>query len=283
MASSNTGGQSTAGRLSIVDDQNADLDARISALRAIEEEVGDSDDLIKKVIGILEDDGKPGELRMAALEILEFIDISSALFVTYRPQFMAALRSALDDKDRHLRDSAIERLALEKDEYVQRRLLEGIQGQAKPLVGTTRAIQYLGYDIHAEHYPILQEIVQNPPSQAARMEAIRLLASDASSVQLLGEILRNKGERSEVRQISAASLHAIAPEEFENHAKQIVLDDDEDDDLRATVLTALEQFASPESVRQDPRLNEQVQRLNTSSSSRHLKKATKKFIAKHIS
>jgi len=97
----------------------------------------------------------------------------------------------------------------------------------------------------------------------------------------LGQILRDKNEQSDVRQISAAALRSISPEEFESLAKQIVKDDSEDNHLQATVVSALGLFSSPESIRQDAELTEQVQRLHDSSSSRHLKKAAKSFIAKH--
>lgn len=269
--------------VSIVRDKDEDAQIRVSALNAIGIETGKRHDLIELVIEILGDAGEPAALRIMALDVLQRNSFSSDISVSMRSQYMAALRSVVEDKNFDLRYRATEILAMEKDEFIQRRLLDGLTGRSKRLMGPTKAIQLLGYDIHAEHYPMLRAMVQNPPSQAAKKEAMRLLAADASSAPLLTEILRNKGEKNDVRRISAAALQSIAPEEFESHAIQIVLGDDEDDVLRATLVNALELYASPASLSQDARLNEKVQEFSDSSTSRDLKHAAVRYIAKHIS
>src|SRR5262249_42950967 len=150
-------------------------------------------------------------------------------FPAKRPDYLAALRSIIDDPDAELRRRAIGILAREKDEYVQRRLIDGLEGRSEALVPTEKAIQYLGYDVHAEYFPLLRRIVEDPPNPEARTEAVRLLAADPSSTDLLLTIFSDKGESPDVRKISAIGLHSAAPHRFEEQARRIVLDDDEDD------------------------------------------------------
>ena len=113
------------------------------------------------------------------------------------------------------RDASIEVttlfLAKEHDEYAQRRLHKRLQKRSKTLVPPAKAIQLLGYDIHAEHYLILKKIVKNPPSVAAKKQAVRLLGTDNSSKALLKRIRKDKNEAPDVRAVSATALQALDP------------------------------------------------------------------------
>lgn len=273
--------EEVAETVDIISDKEENLEIRASALHAISINIGDSSELIDRVLNLLGDDTESPELRLSALKVLQQLSFSSVIFKSKRPEYLAALRPIIDDKDTKLRQQAIKILAINKDEYVQRRLLEQLRGHSKALIGISKAIQMLGYDIHAEHYPILKDILRNPPSRAAKKEAVRLLSADPSSKEYLTEILKDKSEHSEVRKISAVALQSLSPEEFENQAKEIVLDDDDDDDLRATCVNALDQFANPTSLNQDAKLNKHIKNLHQKSTSRQLKKAVKRFISKH--
>lgn len=264
----------------IILDKDEKTELRITALQMISLDIGKSHEYMDIVLEILGDETETHELRMNALLTLKQLGFSSIPFRTKRPEYINTLKAIIEDKDRELRTSAIETLAIEKDEYIQRRLLDQLQGRSKPLVSTTKAIQLLGYDIHAEHYPILREIIKNPPSRAAKMEAVRLLASDPSSKELLMEILRDKDEHRDVRKLSAAALQILAPEEFEQHAKQIILDQDDYDEIKTVSINALNQFASPNMLSQDSELNEQIKALNETAKSKHLKRTTSNYMTK---
>ncbi len=265
--------------VNIVRDQNEALENRVSALHMISADVGESHDLLDVVLDILRDESEPHELRMAAFSVLDQLSFSSpTLFIAKRPDYLETLRGLVEDKDTEVRHRAIEILSLEKDEYVQRRLLDQLEGKATRVVGTAKAIQLLGNDIHAEHYPLLREIVQNPPSRAAKKEAVRLLSSDPSSQELLVDILRDKDEHREVRKLSAVALQTLAPEAFAQHAREIVLDDDEYDEIRTTSINALSQFADPEALSQDTDLSHQVEALKEATSSKQLTKASESFL-----
>jgi hypothetical protein len=266
--------------INIIRDKNEDTQLRISALDGISIEIAQRHDLIDMVLDLLRDDTEPVALRKAALAVLEQASFSATVFSPKRPEYLAVLRSLIDDADAKLRQRAMEVLASEKDEYLQRRLIEGLQDPAKALIPPEKAIQLLGYDIHAEHYPFLREMINNPPNAAAKQEAVRLLAADPTSKDLLADILMDKGEDREVRKISAVALQSLAPAEFEDHAKQIVLDDDEDDDLRATSMSALDHFADQESLRQDSVFNEAVEQLQERPKSKELERVVDKYVEK---
>lgn len=266
--------------IDVIRDGEVDADLRASAVHAIDIEVGKRHDLIDLVIGLLRDSAEPTVLRLAALRVLQQSSFSGRAFNPKRPEYLAALRTVIDDQDASLRQEALQILAQHKDEYAQRRLLEGLEDSSKALIPPGKAIQLLGYDIHAEHYPILRDMVQNPPSPEAKQQAVRLLAADPTSKELLADRLKDKDERREVRNASAAAFQSLAPAEFEEQAKQIVLDDDEYDDLRATAINALTLFADQEALNQDAELTGRVERLREQSPSKEVRRTADRFLRK---
>lgn len=267
--------------IGVLRDDEADEPLRSAALQVISGAVEERPELIDTLLEVLRDTARPANVRMAVLDVLQQISFRMAAFPAKRPDYLAALRSIIDDPDAQLRQRAIGILAREKDEYVQRRLIDDLEGRSEALVPTEKAIQYLGYDIHAEYFPLLRRIVEHPPTPAARTEAVRLLAADPSSTDLLLTILSDKGENRDVRRISAIGLQSASPGQFEEQARRIVLDDDEDDQLQAMSITALTHFANPEALSRDDELTGRIQQLRTESPSREVKQATASYLAKH--
>lgn len=269
--------------VNIIRNKAEEAQLRILALRGISVEIGKSAQLIDMTLDLLRDATEPAELRRTALAVLQMLSFSSPLFTSKRPEYVAALRTIVDDQDAELRQQAMEILAQEKDEYVQRRLVEGLEDPAKALLPPEKAVQLLGYDIHAEYFPFLKEMVKNPPNATAKQEAVRLLAADASSKDLLTEILTDKSEDQEIRRTSAIALQSLAPEEFRGHARGIALDEDESDGLRATSISALDHFDQPESLGMAPALgdtafDERIAELREKAASEDLRRAAEMYI-----
>jgi HEAT repeat protein len=209
------------------------------------------------LVQTLADKSESASARRAALQALQQLAFKVPQFAAIRPAFIEALRTVIDDPDTHLREQAVETLAQEKDEYVQRRLLEGLEHKEKKLVDDQKAIQFLGYDVHAEHYPILRKLAKDSPDAGTRREAVQALAADPQSSNLLYDIYDNKSEDDEVRSASASALMSVAPEKFEERAKQAVVDESDAENVRAASLTALTYF-SPEAIEKDKGFVEQV-------------------------
>jgi HEAT repeat protein len=275
-----TGDDDLSMALGVIADSDATDDAFTAALQAMSLEVDDHLELIDTLLAYLGDAGNPPDRRLAVLNLLQEISFRMVGFPAKRPEYMAVLRSIIEDPDRKLRRVAIGILAREKDDYVQRRLVDGLEGKSKSLVPAAKAIQFLAYDVHSEYFPIARRIVENPPSQGAKVEAVRLLAADPSGKDLLVGILRDRSEKPEVKMAAAVALQSLDAEEFERQARRIVLDDEEDDQLRALSLNALTYFGSPAVQREDDELARRVESLNSESRSRSVKKATAGYLAK---
>jgi HEAT repeat protein len=258
--------------------KDADVDLRVAAVHALDIEVGKRHDMIDLMIGRLTDDAEPSAVRLAALQVLQQSTFSAATFNPKRPEYLAALRTVIGDPDVSLREQALEILAQEKDEYAQRRLLESLKYPSQALVPPEKAIQLLGYDIHAEHYPILRKTVQDPPSPEAKREAVRMLGSDPVSKELLTGILMDKNERREVRNASASALQSLAPGEFEERAREIAFAQDEYPDIRATAINALTLFADQDALDQDAELVGRVEQLREEAPSDEVERSAERFL-----
>ncbi len=267
--------------IAVLQDSDADAPLLSAALQVINLNVDERPELIDELLVLLRDTTVPTDVRIAVLNVLQQISFRMVLFPAKRPDYLATLRSIIEDPDTQLRRRAIGILAREKDEYVQRRLIDGLERRSKALVPAAKAIQFLGYDVHAEYFPILRRIVGHPPNRAAKREAVRLLAADSSSTDLLLTILKDKSESPDVRRISAIALQSVAPDQLEEQARRIILDDDEDDQLRAVSINALTYFANPAALSQDDELTRRVEQLREESGSRNVKQATAGYMSKY--
>jgi hypothetical protein len=239
-----------------------------------------SDDTLQKSLNVLRDPKQPIKVRLAALQSLQAATFSVIEFEPHREEYFAALRELVDDPDPELRQRVLGILAREKDGYVQKRLLDGLQDASKALVPPEKALQLLSYDVHAEAYPVAREILNAPPNPEAKREALRLLSADASSAPVFEKLLRDKDEDRDIRQISAAALQAVKPKRFQEQAREMLLDNKEYDDIQATALTALEQFGDQKAVTKDEKLMARVDELGKAKSAK-VKKSAKRFMSRY--
>ena len=253
---------------------------RVAALAEVPLAVCDADENLQALLNILRDRKEPIKVRLAALQSLQAASFSVIAFESCRGEYLATLREIVEDPNPELRQRVLGILARENDGYVQKRLLEGLQNPAKALVAPEKALQLLSYDVHAEAYPAARAILNKPPNERAKREALRLLAADANSAPIFEKLLLDKKEGREVRQISAAALQSVRPEKFQKHARELVLDNKEYDDIQATALTALTQFGDESEVSKDEALVKRVGRLEKGKSAK-VKKTAKRFMSKY--
>lgn len=229
-----------------VDDLLSDLgNRRFGATRRIDAVVRAGSTAVKRprlmhaLIALLADAEEDTDVRRAALSAIEAGSFKTVEFRPYVPDYRQALRVAATDEDADLRAEALDVLALARDSYAQELLVTGLQDRGQALVPPVQAVRMLGYDLHAEHYPLLREIVETSRQQPLRRAALRQLAADSGSRALMRTIATDRDEDRQCRAIAAVALQALAPRDFDRVARTIVLDDDEDDDLRATVISAI--------------------------------------------
>lgn len=222
--------------LELVEDAKMDPQLRAAALAKIANQLGKDEGRLDRLTQMTVDKTLPDPLREAALKGLQANSFSSPTFLARRPAYLGALRALVDDDNKKLRETAIEYLAMNKDEYVQRRLLDGLESPKKKITKPELAVQYLAYDLHADHFPILRKLVQDPPNKKTRIEALRNLAADSESKDLLATTMADGAEDSEVRHLCAVGLQRLDPVGFDKSSARILRAAAEDAELKVALL-----------------------------------------------
>jgi HEAT repeat protein len=253
---------------------------RIAALAEAPLAVCESDKDLQAMLNVLRNQDEPVEVRLAALKSLQAASFSVIAFESCRGDYLATLRQVAEDPNPELRQRALGLLARKKDGFAQKKLLEGLKNPDKALVPPEKALQLLSYDVHAEAYSAARAIVNKPPNDDARREALRLLSADASAAPLFEKLLLDKNELREIRQIAASALHALKPEKLQEHAREILLDKSDYDDIKATSLTALTQFGD-EALGKDKALLKSVDRFSVGKALSKYKQSARRFLSKY--
>ncbi|HET9960044.1 MAG TPA: hypothetical protein VFQ61_36380 [Polyangiaceae bacterium] len=274
------GAVSSKAALSDAQDRRKSVRVRAAGLEKLAGAVCAEDKTFNAVLAILQDPDEPPELRSTALRTLQAASFSVVAFNPRRAEYLATLREMSSDAEPELRQSVLGILVRERDGYAQQLLLEGLQDPKAALVSPEKALQLLSYDVHTEAYPMARKIARKPPTPEAKREALRLLGADAGSVALFESVLRNKNEPAEFRRLSAAALQALKPAALQTHAREIVLDDDEDEEVKAASLTALSLFGAADEMGRDDELRAKTTDLK-SSGSPELKRGAKAFLARY--
>lgn len=266
---------------SIATSPKGTVKARVAAAALAPLAVCESDKDLQAMLKTLRNQDEPVKVRLAALQAMQAASFSVVAFESSRGDYIATLRAIADDPDPELRQRVLGILAREKDGYAQKKLLEGLKDPKKALVPPEKALQLLSYDVHADAYSAARDIVKKPPDEMARREALRLLAADATAAPMFEKLLRDKKELREVRQIAASALQALKPEKMQQHAREILLDKSDYDDIKATSLTALAQFGDQEAIGKDKALLKSVDRLSAGKASAKYKQSASRFLGKY--
>jgi len=256
----------------ILKDDKADPGLRVLALYKLAHAIASDKNLILYVLRLLKNKNLPGDIRKAAFSCIQSIRFSSPVIASVQTQITDIFKGLVEDKNQKIREDVISYLAQEKDEYVQRKLLEGIHEPAKALLPEEKAIHLLGYDIHAGIYPILRNIVEKSSNNYSRMEAIHILGSEPDAKDLLLKVYNNKKERYGVRKNSLMALKTYHPEEFNRVATSTAVDDQENPNIRAISINALA-HSNNESSYNNPDITEHLKKIGRKVGSAVLKKA----------
>jgi hypothetical protein len=241
----------------------------------------DFSDSIPALLATLRNAQEPVPVRDAALQALRAATFLGEHFAPYRVDFINALRQiARPDTDPQLRADALEVLAVEKDSDAQELLRRGLREPQFALVPPTKALQLLGYDDHAGAAELALEIFHQTGDLATKEAALRVLATDAKSQDLFAQLLQDKSQPRSLRALSATGLHFLNPQKFSDIAREIVLDDSDFEDIRATSLGALATAPEHQALRQDSGFVERIKQLEAASPLANLSAAAGRFVAK---
>lgn len=242
----------------VLHDKTLPADVRVDVIWRLSAGITTHDDYIEALLEIVQDRDDDGLVRSVALQVLGAAAFQVARFRPHAQAYEQALRNLVGDDDARLRDAAVDRLAVTHDPEVQQVLLAGLKGEGPLPVPRDRAIALLAEDDHLDNLPWLEELYETG-SDAQRQEAVRLMSSYPAARETLERVLRDKDEATQVRQQSAASLHNLAPEHFEDVAKEVATDTEDYAEIRTVSLLTLQHLADSERVLGDDRFLDRLQ------------------------
>ncbi|MEA2125763.1 MAG: hypothetical protein QOI80_2545 [Solirubrobacteraceae bacterium] len=237
------------------------------------------DDDPDTLLARLADPGEDRAVRLDALTRLQAMTFAVERFRPTLPRYIETLREIATGRDRQVRRQALEVLALRRDEYAQRLLIEGLEGERPALVPQRMAVKLLGYDQHATPSDLLGRLATESSDTTVRRQALRALSADGSRAAVFRRIAADPDEDPEIRRIGLTALQSLDPQAFGDIAARVAVDDDVDEDLRAVSLTALagEARAARASGIHD-HLEAPVRDVRARTSSRRLTRAADDFL-----
>ncbi|TGE00817.1 hypothetical protein [Methylobacterium nonmethylotrophicum] len=225
---------------------------------------------VRTLLDILGNDALDPAPRLSALNTLGAAEFQPAAFAPFHAEFIELLRRLALHRSKDIRTAALERLTLTNDPEAQRLLREGLEKIRRPLVTAAKAVQLLARDDHGSAIPLFRRLAANATGQV-REQALRALAVDPKSIPLFEEIAANKQERTQLRQIAAVNLKNTSASRFAKLARDLVLDEQEVDKLRAVAVSAIAHTSDVAARLKSPAFTESVLALGASTGSRALK------------
>jgi hypothetical protein len=260
---------------------NADKKAtdRVKAIESTEAVTYETADL-DALAAVLVDTEAAASVRRAALQQLLVAQFANPAFPKWRKKFIAALVKLMDDPFPEFAEAALGQLVKLKVPAAQTKLLTILRSSDKAPISAAKALQLLRYDVHTDAYPIARELADDAKTDdPTRQAALRLLAADPEAAGLFEKLLKSKKESPEVRRVCAAALNNLKPKAYQKFAQESVLDDDENNAVRAQSLTALATLGDSESLAGNDRLTDKVKELRAGAPTA-VKKAARQYLAK---
>jgi|HubBroStandDraft_4_1064222.scaffolds.fasta_scaffold105798_2 hypothetical protein len=234
---------------------------------------------IPDLLAALRDGRASASARLEALHDLLTVRFLGSRFAPYNADFLAALREIVrPGTDRELCQAALEVLALDKDPHAQELLKRGLTDPQAALVPAAKALQFLAYDDHAGATNLARDIFHRTTDTATKEEALRVLASDPQSADLFAGLLKDKSQPRSIRALSVSGLNNVNPQAFAEVARTIVPDDQDYDDIRATVIGALAHVVDPAHMPKDQGFVKRVEELGAKSTSANVRSAVGRFM-----
>jgi HEAT repeat protein len=235
---------------------------------------------MKQAIGIMTDPAAALAQRKAALNALQGASFGHPNFKEIRGEYVAGLRQVVDDAPQELRQDALEILSQEQDPYAEKKLVDGLRDDKKALVKPEDALHYLSYNLHAGVQGVVRNVFEQSKDDRVRQQAVRLMSSDPQAVKLIERTLKDKKESAEVRQTSAAALHALNPQALQKWAEKTALDKNENQEILAACLTAINQFGDEKTISKNTAFRKRISQMSKNAPPR-LKQIAKGLSTKY--
>jgi hypothetical protein len=255
---------------------------RALALSKVMHAIPGDDALVTDVLKWISSRETPPVLRFTAVEVAEGLMFSSLAAHARRGEFLEAFRSLLRDpeSDPELRRRAFALLSAEGDDLAQRLLIEALKSPKGAAVPPAEAVRLLGLRLPADAYPVLAEILRNPPDPATRLEVIRHLGGYPPSRPDLVRILQDPKEAPAARLAALGALHANVPESLPEIVLPIIRDEQAGDELRVQALQNIRWRRTSSKLRLHgiPAFDAAVREISTASRSEAVRRVAREYL-----
>lgn len=203
------------------------------------------EDFVRAVLDRLADSTEVLEVRQAASEAIQ----SSLMSITFvegeedpiRSRIFSTYRSLLDDREQSLRRDTFMVLVPEGNSEAISRLLEGLRAPEELPMSTAAALSLVGPRLPQDAREQVAEIMREPPTLAAQVEAVRLLGGYEPVRSTIVGYVQEAEVPLQVRLAAAKTLAANAPDRFTEIARSIIPDGDVATELRIFAVEAVRQ------------------------------------------
>jgi hypothetical protein len=219
----------------IVTDKQEPAAVRSGVVQLLTTYLGHTEEFVRMLVDIVTDLSEPAELRKTVMLQIRVLSLEGPAFKQFRPIVTVGLRKLIGDKDKQIAIEAIDLLAYQKDEWLQRELAEGLKNPDQAIVSEELAVYYLSLDPH-NFLDLFREVAEKSGDEKAKIMAIHALSSDTSSTDFLLSLFENKKQSSEIREASAHALDAQNPDLLLAKSVAAFKDEEEQDHHLLTVL-----------------------------------------------
>jgi hypothetical protein len=222
--------------LAIVNNRREDSRIRELALRKLPAYFPGQAHALEEILAHRED-GDPA-FRLACTNRLKVIDgfAQGGAAGQWDPSATQGLRNALYDPDAKVRASAMEYLAVKKDD-VALRLLDQILD--KPgLFTTAEAIRYLAADDPREHLAKIRRFLKSDQPEV-RAAAVTVLGADLNSRKDIKQLLKDPGEPADTK-VNAIQTLSVHDKQFPRYiVDDVIVNKDQDTRVRVWAVESL--------------------------------------------
>lgn len=226
-------------------DEAQTTEARVAALSSADLPIGTNKAFTERLIRLIGDSSQAEALRVAAFNAFRGATFSLRKTASWRPTFLEVFRRVAETEANEVAGLILRLLAQDQDEWALARLAAGLRKPAEAIVPAVQAVQHLAPIDHGDHFDVLRKVAAKNRSRKVREEAIRALATDPASLDLLVGLVQNREEAVSIRQAALLSLRILSPEEHRRLANAILEDTNENAELRALCITSLDESSTP--------------------------------------
>lgn len=205
---------------------------RVLALTRIQPHLDKEAAFIEDLFSWLADPSTPAKLRRSVADVLNGVMFSSFTMHAKHTEYLTVLGDLLRDSDEDLRRLAFSTLIVYGDDKAEQLLLQGLESPEQALLSPVESIRILGLNLEGDAFPVLHQVLLNPPDDDSRLEAVRLLGSYKLSRNTILDIVDDSDESVGIRLAALQTLSANAPDQFASYTMKLVADEDAAESLR---------------------------------------------------